>query len=88
MISLMAVHLHNHEKILIDDYKNSDYDYIPVYFEFIYQYLKTNLDLYPVWLSEENYIKLGKALMKILEINNITYSTDDLSDNFIFVKSS
>ncbi len=88
MISLIAVHLHNHEKILIDDYKNTDYDYISVYFDFVYQYLKTNLDFYPVWLSEENYIKLGKALMKILEINNITYSTDDLSDNFIFVKSS
>ncbi len=86
MVSVIAVHLHNHEDILINDYKKEEYNFIDTYFDFIYQYLKANLDFYPIWLSESNYIKLGKALMKILEINGITYSTDDLSDNFIFVK--
>lgn len=86
MVSVIAVHLHNQEDLLINDYKNTDYNYVPEYFNFIYQYLTVNLEQYPMWLSKENYIKLGKVLMKILEINNITYSTDDLSDNFIFVK--
>ncbi len=88
MVSLIAVHLHNYEDMLINDYKSTEYNYIPEYFEFIYQYLKAYLDFYPTWLSEDNYIKFGKSLMKILELNLITYSTDDLLDNFIFVKSS
>ncbi len=87
MVSVIAIYFHNKEDILINDYKNTKYNYVPEYFEFIYQCLKANLDFYPVWLSEENYIKFGKALMKILELNSITYSTDDLSDNFIFIKS-
>lgn len=85
MVSLIAIHLHNYENILIEDYKNSKYKYIPQYFEYIYKYLKTNLKYYPTWLSENNYIDLGKSLLKILEINQITYSTNDLSDNFVFV---
>jgi len=66
MVSVIAVHLHNHEDILINDYKKEEYNFIDTYFDFIYQYLKANLDFYPIWLSESNYIKLGKALMKIL----------------------
>ncbi len=87
MASMIAVHLHNQEDMLINDYKSTENNCIPAYFEFIYQYLKAYLDFYPIWLSEDSYIKFGKALMKILELNLITYSTDDLSDNFIFIKS-
>lgn len=87
MVSLIAVHLHNNEDILIDDYKNSKYKYIPPYFEYIYQYFKINIEYYPTWLSEDNYINLGKSLLKVLEINQITYSTNDLSDNFIFIST-
>lgn len=87
MVSLIAIHLHNNEDILIDDYKNSKDKYIPPYFEYIYQYFKINIEYYPTWLSEDNYINLGKALLKVLEINQITYSTNDLSDNFIFIST-
>lgn len=88
MVSVIAIHLHNHEDILINEYKNTTYNNIPEYFEFIYQYLKAYLDFYPSWLSEKSYINFGQALMKILELNCVTYSTDDLSDNFIFIKSN
>lgn len=84
MVSLIAVHLHNHESILITDYKNAKYDYVPQYFDYIYQCLKLNLESYPTWLSEDGYIKMGRSLMKILELNQLDFSTDDLSDNFIF----
>ncbi len=84
MVSIIAIHLHNHEDILINGYQNAEYDYIPKYFEYIYQFFQIKLEYYPIWLSEDNYINLGKALMKILELNNITFSTNDLSDNFIF----
>ena len=84
MVSLIAVHLHNHENILIADYKNTEYKYIPQYFEYIYQCFRSKLESYPAWLSEDSYINLGKALIKILELNHIGFSTDDLSDNFIF----
>ena len=84
MVSLIAVHFHNHETILIADYKNTKYKYVPQYFEYIYQCFKLNLEHYPGWLSEDGYICLGKSLMKILEWNQITFSTNDLSDNFVF----
>lgn len=84
MVSLIAVHLHNNENILIDEYKNNEFKYFSEYFDYIYKYLQTTINLYPDWLSEENYINFGKVLMKILELNDITYSTDDLSDNFVF----
>ncbi len=84
MVSLIAIHLHNNKNLLIDDYLTSGNPTITKYFHYIYNYLKTNIEFYPHWLSEDNYIKFGKALMKILELNGITYSTNDLSDNFIF----
>ncbi len=84
MVTLIAIHLHNQENILIADYQNTKYKYIPQYFEYIYNYFKMHIEHYPVWLSEDNYIDLGKSLFKILEINKIIFSTNDLSDNFIF----
>lgn len=87
LVSMIAIHLHNHEDLLINDYKTSKYPYIKEYFQYIYNFFKTYMNFYPTWISEERYIQLGKALMKILEVNGMTYSTDDLSDNFIFIKT-
>lgn len=41
---------------------------------------------YPKWVSEKAFMELGYKLFSFIEINGITYSTNDLSDNFIFVK--
>lgn len=41
---------------------------------------------YPNWVSEKTFMELGYKLFSFIKINGITYSTDDLSDNFIFVK--
>lgn len=84
MVSMIAIHMHNHENILIKDYENTEHEYVSHYFKYIYECFKLDLESYPAWLSEEGYIELGKALMKILEFIQITYSTKDLSDNFIF----
>ena len=84
MISVIAVYLHNHESILIANYENTEYEYVSQYFTYIYQRFKHALETYPGWVSEDGYISLGKSLMKMLEFNQITYSSDDLSDNFIF----
>ena len=84
MVSMIAIHLHNNEDIVITDYVNSTDIRIQKYFHYLYDTLKVLIKYYPSWLSENQYIKLGKSLMKILEIYGITYSTDDLSDNFIF----
>ena len=86
MVSMIAIHLHNNEDVIVDDYRNSTNQYIREYFNYIYNIFKIHINHYPEWISESNYISLGKSLMKILEINGITYSTEDLSDNFIFIK--
>lgn len=84
IVSVIAVHLHNHESILIADYENTEHEYVSQYFKYIYQCFKSALESYPEWVSEDGYIRLGKSLMKILEFNQITYTSSDLSDNFIF----
>lgn len=43
---------------------------------------------YPNWVSEKTFMELGYKLFSFIKINGITYSTDDLSDNFIFVKGN
>ena len=88
MISLMAVYMQNKEPVLLEEFQGcySDYAYTKVYFKSIYDYLSTLIDNYPNWISENSYIEFGKMLLSIFEINNITYSTEDLSDNFIFKK--
>ncbi len=83
MISLIALHICSGEDILIQDYINSESIIIKEYFQHIYLYLETCLRFYPVWLSEENYIKFGKILMSIMKFYHLDFSTEDLSDNFI-----
>ena len=43
---------------------------------------------YPNCQSEKTLMELGYKLFSFIKINGITYSTDDLSDNFIFVKGN
>ncbi len=42
---------------------------------------------YPKWISESAMIEVGYKLFSFIKINGITYSTNDLSDNFIFIKT-
>ena len=88
MISLMAVYMQNKEPLLLKEFQDCylDYPYTKEYFKSIYDYLSNMIANYPNWISEYNYIEFGKKLLSIFEINGITYTTDDLSDNFIFKK--
>lgn len=88
MISLMAVYMQNKEPILLKEFQEcySDYTYSQDYFESIYNYLTKLIVSYPNWISENSYIEFGKMLLSVFEMNNITYSTDNLSDNFVFTK--
>lgn len=82
LVSMIALHIESNDQILIDDYKNSN-DIISSYFDFVYSYIKINIDAYPIWLNEENYIKFGKCLMSIISYYGLKFSTEDLSDNFM-----
>lgn len=82
MISVIALHIHSNEDILIQDYVKDTV--ITQYFNKLYDYLAKKLQNYPVWLSESNYLEFGKLLMSIIELYHLTYSTDDFSDNFVF----
>lgn len=47
--------------------------------------MDTLYQTYPNWISEEQFLTIGKELFSIIHDYNMTYSTSDLSDNFIFV---
>lgn len=82
LVSMIALHIESNDQILIDDYKNSN-NIISSYFCFVYDYIKINIDAYPIWLNEENYIKFGKCLMSIISYYGLNFSTEDLSDHFV-----
>lgn len=74
---------------LIQQYKNNTYyskhyEYIMDLIEYMYSLYNS----YPTWISESKFIQIGKYLLNILQRYDITYSTNDLLDNFIFVKNS
>ena len=77
-----------------NEYKN-EFEYFKrsSFYKDYYPYLKdlsytmNNLYLtYPNWLSESAFMELGYKLFSFIKINDVTYSTIDLSDNFIFIK--
>lgn len=56
------------------------------YIKEIISYMDHCYQTYPDWVSENKFLEIGKNLFSIVNSYGITYSTDDLSDNFIFVK--
>lgn len=57
------------------------------HYNFIYKiisYMDSIYKDYPNWISEDQFLLIGKEIFSIVHDYNITYSTDDLSDNFIF----
>jgi len=60
--------------------------YYPYFTDLIY-YMDTLYNTYPEWVSESAFIEIGYKLFSFIQINHITYSTNDLSDNFIFIKT-
>lgn len=65
--------------------KNKDYSNHYDYIIELISYMNDLYNSYPSWVSEVKFIEIGKYLLNILHRYNITYSTDDLSDNFVFV---
>lgn len=61
--------------------KNS---YINSYIMDISIFMKQKYLEYPTWISINNFINIGKKLMEFMYNYHIDYSTDDMSDNFIF----
>lgn len=61
--------------------KNS---YINGYIMDISIFMKQKYLEYPTWVSINDFIKIGKKLMGFLYNYHIGYSTEDMSDNFIF----
>ncbi len=59
-------------------YKN----YYP-YLKDLCHYMNTLYLTFPSWISEAAFIELGYKLFSFIRIHNLTYSTEDLSDNFV-----
>lgn len=47
-------------------------------------FMKQKYSEYPTWVSLQNFVDIGKKLMRFLHNYHIGYTTEDLSDNFIF----
>jgi len=58
------------------------------HYEYIHKiipYMDNLYQTYPNWVSEEKFLEIGKTLFSIIHNYGITYSTFDLSDNFILI---
>lgn len=58
--------------------------YINGYIIDISIFMKQKYLEYPTWIFINNFINIGKEFMKFMYNYHIDYSTDDMSDNFIF----
>lgn len=86
MVSIIAVYIQNKEPLLRKEFSDmyDEFPYLEKYFDLVYTHLNELIQTYPMWISEKEYITIGKILFQILDMNNIVFSTEDLSDNFIF----
>lgn len=86
MVSIIAVYIQNKEPLLKKEFSDmyNEFPYLEKYFDLVYTHLNKLIQTYPMWISEKEYITFGKILFQILDMNNIVFSTEDLSDNFIF----
>lgn len=75
---LEPIHEYNHRKL---------YQYHYKYIYTIISYMDKFYQTYPSWISEKSFLEIGKKLFSIINDYDITYSTSDLSDNFIFKSS-
>lgn len=69
----------------ISEYKN--HEFYSIHYDYILdlmQYMNNLYKTYPFWISEAAFVEIGKYILNIFNRYNITFSTDDLSDNFIF----
>lgn len=88
-IKFSAIYNQSRDDSLLESIKIYKYEklYLPHY-NFILKiipYMDTLYQTYPNWISEEQFLTIGKELFSIIHDYNMTYSTSDLSDNFIFV---
>ena len=81
---LNSEYLESIQRYQNDVYYSKHYEYIIALIE----YMSNLYNSYPNWVSESKFIQIGKYLLNILQCYNITYLTNDLSDNFKFIKSN
>ncbi len=88
-IKFVAIYNQSKDDSFLELIKRYEYEklFLPHY-NFILKmipYMDTLYQTYPDWISEEKFLMIGKELFSIINDYNITYSTSDLSDNFIFI---
>ena len=88
VIQLARYHSTNNDEYihLLDKYKNTnEYSKHYEYYIRLDNILSDVFISYPKNLSEDFMINLGKDLMYIMDLFELTYSSEYLSDNFIFI---
>lgn len=84
LVTMIGIYLGTENFEIVKKYAESNEKYIADYFYHILDILKSKLSQYPVWMSKEEFINLGKEFFSILSYNKIHFSTDDLHDKFFF----
>lgn len=88
-IKFAAIYNQSKDNSLLESIKKYKYGKIYLsHYNFILKiipYMDTLYQTYPNWISEEQFLTIGKELFSLIHDYNMTYSTSDLSDNFIFV---
>lgn len=88
VIKLAAIYNQSQNDNYLNDIQKYQNDTLYVHhYNFIYKiiaYMDNLYKTYPNWISEKQFLLIGKEIFSIIHDYNITYSTDDLSDNFIF----
>lgn len=89
IIKFTAIYNQSKDDFFLESVKKYKYDTLYLsHYNYILKmipYMDTLYKTYPDWLSEEDFLIIGKELFSIIHDYNITYSTSDLSDNFIFI---
>lgn len=70
-------------KVLKYIQRSSTYGKYYSYLKDIICYMDDLYNTYPQWVSELSFMELGRKLLSFIKIHSLTFSTDDLSDNFL-----
>lgn len=87
-ITLIAHYNSTHSKKYMKelDYirRSTQYSEYYSYLKDLSYYMHSLYITYPKWVSEDAFVELAYKLFSFIHINNLTYSTKDLLDNFMF----
>lgn len=82
--TMIAFYLNENNEDIVKKYTKKNKNKFPEYFYKILNEYQRKLSSYPNWLEQKEFVNFGKIIFSILSLNQINFSTDDLSDELFF----